>query len=111
MITLRTGSSLRLSGEHSKMRMSNVNMKPFTAAPVPMRRAALVCRASSSVQSVALPLKGLDGSERESELKVKVASPASARGLVHRYLVMVQQNARRVRTQFVRSAPQKVLFF
>ncbi len=61
------------------------------------RQRALVCRASA-LKSVPVPVKGLDGTDKGSaELAVKVAEE-SARGLVHRYLVMVQQNARRVRS-------------
>lgn len=53
------------------------------------------CRAST-VKSVALPVKSIDGSDKGTEeLTLKVAED-TARGLVHRYLVMVQQNARRV---------------
>ena len=49
------------------------------------------------MKSVSLPVKSIDGSDKGTEeLTLKVAEE-SARGLVHRYLVMVQQNARRVR--------------
>lgn len=60
------------------------------------RTSGLVCKASA-VKSVPVPVKGLDGASKGmQDLVVKVADESSARGLVHRYLVMVQQNARRV---------------
>mmetsp|Transcript_23784 Transcript_23784/g.52161 ORF Transcript_23784/g.52161 Transcript_23784/m.52161 type:complete len:243 (+) Transcript_23784:74-802(+) len=59
-----------------------------------MNRKALVCRASA-VQTASLPVKTVDGADKGTEqLSLKVAEE-SAKGLVHRYLVMVQQNARR----------------
>lgn len=63
------------------------------------RRTTVAVRAASAVAPVSVPVKAADGTEKGSqELAVKVASAATARGLVHRYLVMVQQNARRVRS-------------
>ena len=62
---------------------------------VSSRTTTVSCRAST-VKSVALPVKSIDGSDKGTEeLTLKVAED-TARGLVHRYLVMVQQNARRV---------------
>jgi large subunit ribosomal protein L4 len=65
--------------------------------PAAVARVGLVARASA-VKSVAVPVKTVSsGSDAGSEnLAIKVADESSARGLVHRYLVMVQQNARRV---------------
>lgn len=63
--------------------------------PAVASRKALICQASA-LRSVPVPVKSSDGADKGTqELSVKVAED-SARGLVHRYLVMVQQNARRV---------------
>lgn len=61
-------------------------MRPCAAARSP----AMACRASA-VKPV--PVKTASGAEEQLSLKV---AEESARGLVHRYMVMVQQNARRV---------------
>ena len=63
--------------------------------PAVASRGALVCQ-SSALRSVPVPVKSVDGADKGTqELAVRVAED-SARGLVHRYMVMVQQNARRV---------------
>lgn len=65
------------------------------AVVAPGRRTVVQCRASA-VKTVALPVISLSGdSKGTEELSIKVAEE-TARGLVHRYLVLVQQNARRV---------------
>ncbi len=62
------------------------------AAGAPAPRAALVADPQS------LEVRGLDGSAAGSEsLALRVADPSVANGLVHRYVVFLRQNARRVR--------------
>ncbi|KAI3424856.1 hypothetical protein D9Q98_008240 [Chlorella vulgaris] len=58
-------------------------------------RPSFVVRASSVAAPVQLDVKKLDGSAVGSaSLSLKVADADTANGLVHRYLVMVRQNAR-----------------
>jgi large subunit ribosomal protein L4 len=65
-------------------------------APARASRGVVAVRAAVTAAPVAVPVKGTDGSEQGSEqLALKIAKPESAKGLVHRYLVYVQQNARR----------------
>jgi hypothetical protein len=68
--------------------------KPRAAAP---RAVTVAVRASAVAQPATLPVKSTEGADLGSEqLALKVAQE-TAKGLVHRYLVYVQQNARRVR--------------
>ena len=65
---------------------------PRRAARAPAPRAALVADAQS------LDVRGFDGNAAGTEsLALRVADPAVATGLVHRYVVFLRQNARRVR--------------
>lgn len=58
------------------------------------RRQLSVC--NSAAASAQVPMKAADGAEKgEQQLALKVAEE-TAKGLVHRYMVMVQQNKRRV---------------
>jgi hypothetical protein len=71
-----------------------VGFKPRAAAP---RALTVAVRASAVAQPAILPVKSIEGADLGSEkLALKVAQE-TAKGLVHRYLVYVQQNARRVR--------------
>ena len=66
--------------------------------PAVAARKALICQASA-LRTTTVPVKTVDGADKGTEqLAVRVAEE-SARGLVHRYMVMVQQNARRVRSR------------
>lgn len=73
------------------------------AAPAPLRpslapRRTLTVRAAVPAAAVAVPVKTTDGADAGSaNMALGVAKEASAKGLVHRYLVYVRQNARRVR--------------
>jgi hypothetical protein len=61
-------------------------------------RRPVVVKAAVPAQPASIPVKTVDGGEAGSvELALKVAPEETARGLVHRYLVYVQQNARAVR--------------
>lgn len=73
------------------MRASAVKpVRPHAGKPVQVRAAA----GSAAAKPVQIVVKSVDGAETGSkELSLKVAGE-SAKGLVHRYLVMVQQNAR-----------------
>lgn len=63
------------------------------AAAAPLRvRAAVVAEPAN------LDVKGLDGSSKGNiSLSLKVADEDKAKGLVHRYMVTVRQNARQVK--------------
>jgi large subunit ribosomal protein L4 len=71
-------------------------LSPFSGAPA-RRQAVRVC-ASAVAQPAALPVKSADGSDKgTANLALRVAGEETAKALVHRYMVLVQQNARRVR--------------
>lgn len=68
---------------------------PFSGSS---RATSVVVRAAVAAKPVSVPVKTADGASAGSEeLALGVAPPATAKGLVHRYLVYVQQNARQVR--------------
>jgi hypothetical protein len=69
-------------------------------AVVASRRTAVVVRAAVAGKPAQIPVKTADGATAGSvDLSLAVAPPATAKGLVHRYLVYVQQNMRQVRMQ------------
>ncbi|GIL65314.1 hypothetical protein Vafri_19121, partial [Volvox africanus] len=75
------------------LRMQTMRLQAFKPACVG-RQPRLVVANSAVATPVTIPYKAADGSEKGSQqLALKVAQE-SAKGLVHRYLVMVQQNAR-----------------
>ena len=86
---------------------SFVGLRAGLAAPRPAPRAApaprassrqLAVRASTLAAPATLDVKTLDGAAAgTASLALRVAEDTSAKGLVHRYLVLVRQNARRVR--------------
>jgi hypothetical protein len=58
----------------------------------------VVVRAAIAASPVSVPVKSIGGGDAgEETLALNVAPAGTAKGLVHRYLVYVQQNARRVR--------------
>jgi large subunit ribosomal protein L4 len=58
----------------------------------------MTVHASSVAAPVAVPYKAVDGTDKGSQqLALKVADADTAKAVVHRYMVLVQQNARRVR--------------
>jgi len=60
-------------------------------------RRHLAARASVMAEPATIVVKNLDGSSAGSAaLSLRVADNETSKGLVHRYLVMVRQNARRV---------------
>lgn len=62
------------------------------------RRAAVTTTSSVQARPASIELKTFDGSSSGTqELALQVAGRDSAKGLVHRYLVTVRQNARAVR--------------
>lgn len=70
--------------------------RPMGHAPT-SRRTAVSVRAAVAAKPVQVPVKAADGASAGSEeLALGVAPPTTAKGLVHRYLVYVQQNARQV---------------
>jgi large subunit ribosomal protein L4 len=74
------------------------------ARPV-QQRSQLCVRASQVAAPASLEVKTLDGTAAGSaSIALRVADESSAKGLVHRYLVMVRQNARQVRQCVGRAA-------
>lgn len=72
--------------------------RPFVGSKAPVfSRQAVRVSASAVAAPASIPKKAVDGSDKgSSSLALKVADPETANGLVHRYMVLVQQNARRV---------------
>jgi len=65
----------------------------------PQRVSSVAVRASgSAVKTLSVPVKSASsgGDAGTAELTLKVAGEDTAKGLVHRYLVYILQNARRV---------------
>jgi len=61
------------------------------------QRQQMVVRASVMAEPATLDVKTLDGSSAgAASLALRVADADTSKGLVHRYLVLVRQNARRV---------------
>ncbi|KAG2491540.1 hypothetical protein HYH03_010111 [Edaphochlamys debaryana] len=72
--------------------MQTMRLQAFK--PACQGRGRLVVRNAAVAQPASIPFKAADGSEKGTQqLALKVAED-SAKGLVHRYVVMVQQNAR-----------------
>eukprot|EP00967_Tisochrysis_lutea_P094163 scaffold136699_cov15-Tisochrysis_lutea.AAC.1 len=62
--------------------------------PASRQQSLQVC--NSTVKDATVPMKDVTGADKgEGKLALKVAEE-TAKGLVHRYMVMVQQNKRRV---------------
>lgn len=60
-------------------------------------RQQLAVKASVVAEPATLEVKTIDGGAAGSaSLALKIADPATGKGLVHRYVVMVRQNARQV---------------
>jgi large subunit ribosomal protein L4 len=60
-------------------------------------RQQLAVKASVMAEPATIDVKNLDGSSAGSAaLSLRVADNETSKGLVHRYLVLVRQNARRV---------------
>ena len=77
--------------------------RPFTASgprgatACSSRARTVVVRAAVAAKPVQVPVKTVEGaSAGTEEVALGVAPDSTAKGLVHRYLVYVQQNARRV---------------
>lgn len=65
------------------------------------RRSTVTVRASVQARPASIEFKTFDGtSSGTQELALQVAGQKSAKGLVHRYLVTVRQNARAVRPSY-----------
>ena len=61
------------------------------------RRSSFTCKAAIVAKPASIDVKTFDGSSSGSQdLALKVAARNTAKGLVHRYLVTVRQNARAV---------------
>lgn len=81
---------------------AGVRLTPARAAPASASRRGVVCVASATAETGRLPAAKVkkvtfDGKAAgEATMHLHSAPEDSAKGLVHRYLVMVRQNARRV---------------
>ena len=74
--------------------LPNARKSPVNA---PRNQRQLIARASVVAEPATIDVKNLDGSSAGSaSLALRVADIETSKGLVHRYLVMVRQNARRV---------------
>jgi len=63
-------------------------------------RQQLAVKASIVAEPATLEVKTIDGGAAGSaSLSLKIADPTTGKGLVHRYVVMVRQNARQVSRQ------------
>ena len=85
----------------------------FTPALQPHRlvvqRRSLSIRASLVAQPASVDVKKFDGSSSGSQdLALRVAGYDTAKGLVHRYLVTVRQNARAVGSRAVTPCPTSI---
>lgn len=93
-----------LGGQGQKCALSSVNhhrQHSFAAALQPhrlvARRTAVTTQAAVQARPASIEVKNFDGSSSGTqELALQVAGRNSAKGLVHRYLVTVRQNARAV---------------
>ncbi len=75
-------------------------------------RQQLAVKASVMAEPATIDVKNLDGSSAGSAaLSLRVADNETSKGLVHRYLVMVRQNARRVSKTIFSAAAVVALFF
>jgi hypothetical protein len=80
------------------MQAAFTTRRPSGLALASRSRGALVVRAAVAAQPAKVTVKTADGAEAGTEeLALGVAPATTAKGLVHRYLVYVQQNARQVR--------------
>lgn len=77
---------------------SGVRLTPAQRAPAAASRRGLVCVADlNRLPPATLKKVTFDGAPAgEATIALKSAPEDTAKGLVHRYLVMVRQNARRV---------------
>lgn len=72
--------------------------------PAAAPRKLLTVRAAVVAEPATLSVKSTSGSDAGTEsLALKVAPENTSKGLVHRYLVYVRQNARRVSTSMLNS--------
>ena len=88
MHALPTFVGLKAAGFLPTQRQASVQL--------PRARQQLIAKASIIAEPAQLDVKTLDGSSAgTASLALRVAEPETANGIVHRYLVMVRQNARR----------------
>eukprot|EP00199_Chlamydomonas_sp_CCMP681_P005587 CAMPEP_0119113200 /NCGR_PEP_ID=MMETSP1180-20130426/43113_1 /TAXON_ID=3052 ORGANISM="Chlamydomonas cf sp, Strain CCMP681" /NCGR_SAMPLE_ID=MMETSP1180 /ASSEMBLY_ACC=CAM_ASM_000741 /LENGTH=261 /DNA_ID=CAMNT_0007101113 /DNA_START=18 /DNA_END=803 /DNA_ORIENTATION=- len=78
----------------SRMQRPFTGKAPMACRPVVARQPLQVC-ASAVAQPATIPVKSADGSDKgTAQLALRVAGD-TAKAVVHRYMVMVRQNARR----------------
>jgi len=91
-------SSLCSSFTGLSVRTDSVRISSSKRNVAPCRRAVTV-KASVVAEPATLSVKSVDGSSAgTAALSLRVADPETSKGLVHRYVVMVRQNMRQVRT-------------
>ena len=76
---------------------ANVAAPRAAARKSVVQREQVAVRASMVAEPVTLEVKTLEGAAAgTASISLKVAEPDASKGLVHRYLVMIRQNMRRV---------------
>ena len=59
-------------------------------------------QAAQKASPVDLQVKSIEGSDGGTgQLSLRVADPTKSKGLVHRHVVLIQQNARQVTSQLI----------
>ncbi len=67
--------------------------------------ARFIPQAAQKAASVDLQVKSIEGSDGGTgQLSLRVADPTKSKGLVHRHVVLIQQNARQVNPGFSSSS-------
>ena len=108
-VELLTGSMAQIATFTGFRPCSAPRAAAAAARPV-QQRSQLCVRASQVAAPAGLEVKTLDGTAAGSaSIALRVADESSAKGLVHRYLVMVRQNARQVRQCVGRGAAARSL--
>lgn len=77
--------------------LRGVQPRSFTSGRPCCARRVVTVKAAVAAKPATVPVKSADGADVGIQsMALNVAPESSARGLVHRYLVFVRQNARRV---------------
>jgi ribosomal protein L4 len=93
LLPARCPGCSQLRQQHARQPLRLQQRRPITQRARPQ-----LVRAEAAPATVAVPVKDFQGEDVGSaDLTIKVAGDDTAKGLVHRYLVMARQNARSVR--------------
>jgi hypothetical protein len=87
----------RLASGHHRAAAAPTSVVARAPAAAGSRPRVAVVRAAVEAKPASLTVKSADGADVGTEqLALKIARPEAAKGLVHRYVVYVMQNKRRV---------------